>query len=154
MFCQNCGNKIESEEYIFCDQCGTKIREQKQEEILENNIDTNIVEETEPIDDESTKIKGGIEKFMAYRKNDNLQTIYKYVYIALIAITIIFFLINAANAADIPDIIEPIGEEQVKYPIRDNALVIILYPCTDNSGDFILNICNKSSNCRQMKFDI
>lgn len=46
MFCQNCGNKIESEDYIFCDQCGTKVREEK---VLEDNNIENIDESMEEV---------------------------------------------------------------------------------------------------------
>ena len=54
MFCQNCRNKIESEDYIFCDQCGTKVREKKALE--DNNIENidesmNEVENAETLDE-------------------------------------------------------------------------------------------------------
>lgn len=53
-------------------------------------------------------------------------------------------------AGEIPNIKDTgiIGFEVV-YPIRDNALVIILQPCPDNSGDFMFTVCNKQSHCYQ-----
>lgn len=63
------------------------------------------------------------------------------------------FITSTVFAADIPDIIETIGDNTTKYPIRNNALIIILQPVPDGSGDFILNICNKSSNCRQTSME-
>ncbi len=51
MFCQNCGNKIESEDYIFCDQCGTKVREEK---ALEDNNIKNIDESMDEVENAET----------------------------------------------------------------------------------------------------
>lgn len=52
MFCQNCGNKIESEDYIFCDQCGTKIREEKFSEDSNSEINekSEVIEKPENIE--------------------------------------------------------------------------------------------------------
>lgn len=60
---------------------------------------------------------------------------------------------STALAENIPDITETIGDTTTKYPIRNNALVIVLQPVPDGSEDFILNICNKSSNCRQTSME-
>lgn len=54
-------------------------------------------------------------------------------------------------AYEIPDIKDAIGTNgfEAVYPIRNNALVIILQPCPDNSGDFMFTVCNKKSHCYQ-----
>ena len=38
---------------------------------------------------------------------------------------------------------------EITYPIRNNALITILQPCPDNSGDFMFTVCNKKSRCYQ-----
>ena len=61
-------------------------------------------------------------------------------------ITLGFF--NFAQANTIPDITDT-DYKDIKYPVRDNALVIILQPVPDNSGDYTMTICNKRAHCRQ-----
>ena len=36
-----------------------------------------------------------------------------------------------------------------EYPIRENALIIVLQPVSDGSGDYTMTLCNKHSQCRQ-----
>lgn len=74
----------------------------------------------------------------------------KFIIIILFAMLL---MTSTAFAGNIPDITETIGDMTTKYPVRNNALVIVLQPVPDGSGDFILNICNKSSNCRQTSME-
>lgn len=71
MFCQNCGNKIESEDYIFCDQCGTKVREEKFSEDSNSEINekSEVIEKPENIEkkEEETYIpenKNWLDKYI------------------------------------------------------------------------------------------
>lgn len=69
---------------------------------------------------------------------------------------ILVFSLKQALAAEIPDVKEGLLNKdkqnelfEVVYPIRNNALVVILQPCPDNSGDFMFTVCNKKSHCYQ-----
>ena len=57
----------------------------------------------------------------------------------LILLAILFSFIQV-QAGEIPNIKENIGTKDFEavYPIRNNALVVILQPCLDNSGDLCL----------------
>ena len=66
----------------------------------------------------------------------------------LFAILFSFIQVQAGEIPNIKDNIGTNGFEAI-YPIRNNALVIILQPCPDNSGDFMFTVCNKKSHCYQ-----
>ena len=68
----------------------------------------------------------------------------------LIFLAILFSFIQV-QAGEIPNIKENMGTNgfEAVYPIRNNALVVILQPCPDNSGDFMFTVCNKKSRCYQ-----
>lgn len=68
----------------------------------------------------------------------------------LIFLAILFSFIQV-QAGEIPNIKENMGTNgfEAVYPIRNNALVVILQPCPDNSGDFMFTVCNKNSRCYQ-----
>lgn len=67
----------------------------------------------------------------------------------LILLTV--FSASLVFAADIPNINDSsMGKDrEISYPVRDNALIVVLQPAPDGSGEFIMNICNKHSVCRQ-----
>lgn len=69
----------------------------------------------------------------------------------LLILLVILFSFMQVQAGEIPDIKDNIGTNgfEAIYPIRNNALVVILQPCPDNSGDFMLTVCNKKSHCYQ-----
>lgn len=69
---------------------------------------------------------------------------------------VVMFLIKPVSAGEIPDVTETLvsntkhlDTSEIIYPVRNNALVIILQPCPDNSGDFMFTVCNKKSHCYQ-----
>lgn len=71
----------------------------------------------------------------------------KFILICLISI----FSFGRVLAEDIPNIKETFINTanfevfEITYPIRKDALVIILQPCPDKSGDFMFTVCNKKS---------
>ena len=69
----------------------------------------------------------------------------------LLIFIVVFFSLGISEANELPNIKMQIGSNgtELIYPIRNNALVIILQPYPDNSGDFIFTVCNKHSNCSQ-----
>ncbi len=69
---------------------------------------------------------------------------------------IIVFSFGQVLAGEIPDVKDSLLYRtkhydifEITYPIRNNALVVILQPCPDNSGDFMFTVCNKKSHCYQ-----
>lgn len=69
----------------------------------------------------------------------------------LLILLAILFSFMQVQAGEIPNIKDNIGTNgfEAIYPIRNTALVIILQPCPDNSGDFMFTVCNKKSHCYQ-----
>lgn len=61
--------------------------------------------------------------------------------------TLLFFELGVF-AKDIPNI-QDANFPFFEYPIRENALIIILQPVPDGSGDYTMTLCNKQSQCRQ-----
>lgn len=59
-----------------------------------------------------------------------------------------FGIANLVHANVIQDITDS-DNPKIKYPVRDNALVFVLQPVPDNSGDYTMTICNKQSRCMQ-----
>lgn len=73
----------------------------------------------------------------------------KTLYVTLTLFCIVFVgFFCFAQAQTISDIVDA-DYTSVKYPVRDNALIVILQPVPDNSGDYTMTICNKNSHCRQ-----
>lgn len=66
----------------------------------------------------------------------------------MLVLVVSFSFMNLVYASVIQDIADS-DNPKVKYPVRDNALVIVLQPVPDNSGDYTMTICNKQSHCRQ-----
>lgn len=69
---------------------------------------------------------------------------------------IIVFSFGQVLAGEIPDVKDSLLYRtkhydifEITYPIRNNALAVILQPCPDNSGDFMFTVCNKKSHCYQ-----
>ncbi len=68
----------------------------------------------------------------------------------LITLIIACFSLGCAHASDVKNIQETLKTgETIDYPIRNNALIMILQPVPDGSGDYTMTICNKNSHCRQ-----
>lgn len=71
----------------------------------------------------------------------------------LLAILLSFMQVQAGEIPDIKDSLlyrtKHYDIFEITYPIRNNALVVILQPCPDNSGDFMFTVCNKKSHCYQ-----
>ena len=69
---------------------------------------------------------------------------------------IIVFSFGQVLAGEIPDVKDSLLYRtkhydifEITYPIRNNALVVILQPCPESSGDFLFTVCNKKSHCYQ-----
>ncbi len=74
----------------------------------------------------------------------------------LLILLAILFSFMQVQASEIPDVKDSLLYRtkhydifEITYPIRNNALVVILQPCPDNSGDFMFTVCNKKSHCYQ-----
>lgn len=74
----------------------------------------------------------------------------------LLILLAILFSFMQVQAGEIPDVKDSLLYRtkhydifEITYPIRNNALVVILQPCPDNSGDFMFTVCNKKSHCYQ-----
>ena len=68
----------------------------------------------------------------------------------LLILLAILFSFMQVQASEIPDVKDSLLYRtkhydifEITYPIRNNALVVILQPCPDNSGDFMFTISNK-----------
>lgn len=69
--------------------------------------------------------------------------------IPLILVLCFFFgVANLAHANVIQNVTDS-DNPKIKYPVRNNALILILQPVPDNSGDYTMTVCNKQSRCMQ-----
>lgn len=57
--------------------------------------------------------------------------------------------LSTTNAFEIPNIVDNGAEGGATYPVRNDALVVVLQHVPDGSGEFIMNICNKQGHCYQ-----
>lgn len=64
-----------------------------------------------------------------------------------------FSSINMSYAGSLPNEIIDADISGITYPIRDNSLILVVHPAPDNSGDYMMTICNKKGHCRQTSME-
>lgn len=62
-----------------------------------------------------------------------------------LSVLVLFSIFSVSYAKNIDNI----QDELTEYPVRSNALVVVLQPVPDNSGDYTMTLCNKQGHCRQ-----